>query len=689
MRVNKIISSILLGVFATVNISAKTSDKSTNRGMTPEELLTMTRVGAISLSPKKDKIVYNAGFPSIEANKIQTKIFVIDRNGKNKMQLTKNDQSQYSPTWIDGGKRIAFMAVKDDEMQLFSMLPDGTDIKQITNIKGGISGFLFSPQEKKIAIVKDVPFDSNKGKNIHKDLPKTSGLVIDDIMYRHWDEFVETIPHIFIAEYNGSLITEAKDILEGEPYEAPMKPFSGVEDISFSPDGRYLAYASRKKTGKEYAVSTNSDIYIYDMQSGTTKNITEGMMGYDTYPKFSPDGKSIAWISMERDGYEADLKRLFIMDIKSGNKKYATEGFEYDIDAISWKEDNKSIYFASCKEAEKNIFELDVKKGKIRQITSGSHDYVEFDYKNGVMVATRQSISLPNDIYDVSLKNGKETQITKENETLLSKLSPITVEKRWIKTTDGGNMLVWVVLPPNFDNTKKYPALLYCQGGPQSTVSQFFSYRWNLRLMAEQGYVVVAPNRHGVPGFGKAWNEQISGDYPGQNMSDYLTAIDEVAKESWVDKDHLGCVGASYGGFSVYYLAGNSGDRFKALIAHNGIFNMEMQYMTTEEMWFANWDMGGAPWDKDNKVAQRTFANSPDKFVNNWKTPILVIHSGKDYRIDQSQGFAAFNTAKLKGVPAIFLYFPDENHWVLKMQNAVLWHRTFFDWLDKWLKPKN
>lgn len=689
MRVNKIISSILLSVFATVNISAKTSDKSTNRVMTPEELLTMTRVGTISLSPKKDKIVYNAGFPSIEANKIHTRIFVIDRSGKNRIQLTKTDQNQYSPTWIDGGKRIAFMAVKDDEMQLFSMLPNGNDIKQMTNIKGGISGFLFSPQEKKIAIVKDVPFDSNKGKNIHKDLPKTSGLVIDDIMYRHWDEFVETIPHIFIAEYNGSLITEAKDILEGEPYEAPMKPFSGVEDISFSPDGRYLAYASRKKTGKEYAVSTNSDIYIYDMQSGTTKNITYGMMGYDTYPKFSPDGKSIAWISMERDGYEADLKRLFIMDIRSGNKKYATEGFEYDIDAISWKEDSKSIYFASCKEAEKNIFELDIKKGKIRQITSGSHDYVEFDYKNGVMVATRQSISLPTDIYDVSLKNGKETQITKENETLLSKLSPITVEKRWIKTTDGGNMLVWVVLPPNFDKTKKYPALLYCQGGPQSTVSQFFSYRWNLRLMAEQGYVVVAPNRHGVPGFGKAWNEQISGDYPGQNMSDYLTAIDEVSKETWVDKDHLGCVGASYGGFSVYYLAGNSGDRFKALIAHNGIFNMEMQYMTTEEMWFANWDMGGAPWDKENKVAQRTFANSPDKFVNNWKTPILVIHSGKDYRIDQSQGFAAFNTAKLKGVPARFLYFPDENHWVLKMQNAVLWHRTFFDWLDKWLKPKN
>lgn len=689
MRVNKIISSILLSVFATVNISAKTSDKSTNRGMTPEELLTMTRVGTISLSPKKDKIVYNAGFPSIEANKIHTRIFVIDRSGKNRIQLTKTDQNQYSPTWIDGGKRIAFMAVKDDEMQLFSMLPNGNDIKQMTNIKGGISGFLFSPQEKKIAIVKDVPFDSNKGKNIHKDLPKTSGLVIDDIMYRHWDEFVETIPHIFIAEYNGSLITEAKDILEDEPYEAPMKPFSGVEDISFSPDGRYLAYASRKKTGKEYAVSTNSDIYIYDMQSGTTKNITCEMMGYDTYPKFSPDGKSIAWISMERDGYEADLKRLFIMDIKSGNKKYATEGFEYDIDAISWKEDSKSIYFASCKEAEKNIFELDIKKGKIRQITSGSHDYVEFDYKNGVMVATRQSISLPNDIYDVSLKNGKETQITKENETLLSKLNPITVEKRWIKTTDGGNMLVWVVLPPNFDKTKKYPALLYCQGGPQSTVSQFFSYRWNLRLMAEQGYVVVAPNRHGVPGFGKAWNEQISGDYPGQNMSDYLTAIDEVSKETWVDKDHLGCVGASYGGFSVYYLAGNSGDRFKALIAHNGIFNMEMQYMTTEEMWFANWDMGGAPWDKENKVAQRTFANSPDKFVNNWKTPILVIHSCKDYRIDQSQGFAAFNTAKLKGVPARFLYFPDENHWVLKMQNAVLWHRTFFDWLDKWLKPNN
>lgn len=688
MRVKKLITTIILGLSAIICINAGNNQEKRKTPMTIEELLTMTRVGSFDLSPKKDKIVYTAGFPSIEKNKIQTKIVVVDRDGKNRTVLTSSDASQYSPVWIDGGSRIAFMEVKGDDMQVFSMMPDGKDIKQITNIQGGVSGFLFSPDEKNIVLIKDVPFDSHKGKNIHKDLPNTSGLVIDDIMYRHWDEWVETIPHIFIANYNGNEITEAKDILKGEPYEAPMKPFGGVEDISFSPDGKTIAYASRKKTGKDYAVSTNSDIYLYDIEKGTTKNITQGMMGYDTYPKFSPNGKYIAWIAMERDGYEADLKRLFIMDMKTGKKTYLTNGFEYDIDAICWKEDSKTIYFESCKEAEKNIFEIDIKKGKIRQITKGTHDYVGFSYKNGVMVGAKQSIALPTDIYDVDIKDGKETQITKENEALISRLASITVEKRWMKTTDGGNMLVWVVLPLNFDKTKKYPALLYCQGGPQSTISQFFSYRWNLRLMAEKGYVVVAPNRHGVPGFGKAWNEQISGDYPGQNMADYLTAIDEVAKEPWVDKEHLGCVGASYGGFSVYYLAGNSGDRFKALIAHNGIFNMEMQYMTTEEMWFANWDMGGAPWDKDNKVAQRTFANSPDKFVNNWKTPILVIHSGKDYRIDQSQGFAAFNTAKLKGVPAKFLYFPDENHWVLKMQNAVLWHRTFFDWLDTWLKDK-
>lgn len=658
-----------------------------------EELLEMQRVGSHELSPNAKDVVYTISFPSIENNKIRSEIFTISANGKDRKKLSDDKSSEYSPKWIAGGSRIAYMSMKDGEMQLFSMAKDGTDIRQLSFVKGGISDYLFSPDESKIIYVKDVPF-SNEAKNMYKDLPKTSGLVINDLMYRHWDEFVQSVPHLFLADFGVSGFSEGVDLLEGENFEAPMKPFPDIADVAWSPDGKEIAYVSRKKTGLEYSFSTNSDIYIYDIESKKTRNITEGMMGYDTHPKYSKDGKYIAWVSMERDGFEADLRRLFVMDRKTSKKVYVTEGFEYDINSFDWDEKDKSIYFISCKEAETNIFNIDISKvfakktakATIKQITSGQHDYVAFSLVGKNMIASRQSIEVPKDLYNVDLRKGNATQITFENKELLSRLDPIKVEKRWMKTTDGGNMLVWVVLPPNFDPNKKYPALLYCQGGPQSTVSQFFSYRWNLRLMAEKGYVVVAPNRHGVPGFGKAWNEQISGDYSGQNIKDYLTAIDNVSKEPWVDENKLGAVGASYGGYSVYYLAGNSGDRFKALIAHNGIFDLEMQYLTTEEMWFANWDMGGAPWDKDNKVAQRTFANSPSNSVANWKAPILVIHSGRDYRIDQSQGFAAFNAAKMRNVPSQFLYFPEENHWVLGMQNSVLWHRTFYNWLDKWLK---
>ena len=481
-------------------------------------------------------------------------------------------------------------------------------------------------------------------------------------------------------------ITSGKDILEGEPYEAPTKPFGGSEELSWSPDGKTLAYSSRKKTGLEYSLSTNTDIYLYDLSSGMTRNITEGNGGYDTHPRFSPDGSKISWISMERDGYEADLKRLFIQELKTGKKTFLTDGFEYDVDETVWSPDSKSIFFLATKHAEAQLWELALKGRKIRQITTGMHDYTSLDLQAGSLLAGRQSYTLPTDLYLVDPKTGRADQLTHENKETLDRLSPISVEKRWVKTTDGGNMLVWVILPPNFDKTKKYPALLFCQGGPQSAVSQFFSYRWNMRLMAEQGYIVIAPNRHGVPSFGKAWNEQISGDYSGQNIQDYLTAVDEVKKEPWVDADRLGCVGASYGGYSVFYLAGVHQKRFKAFIAHAGIFNLEMQYMTTEEMWFANWDMGGAPWEKDNAVAQRTFANSPHKLVGNWDTPILVIHGERDYRILAGQGMAAFNAAKLRGIPAELLIYPDENHWILRPQNALLWQRTYFDWLDKYLK---
>ena len=653
--------------------------------MTPEMMLSLARVGASSLSPDGKTIVYSVGFPNIKENKIRTELFSIASNGTGRRQLTKGIAGLHGARWIQQGRRISYISSESGEPQVWTMAPDGTDRKQVTRIEGGLSDYLFSPDETKLAYIKEIPFGKST-KEVYPDLPKSTGRIVTDLMYKHWDEWVETIPHIFIASVGNEPITSGKDILEGEPYEAPTKPFGGSEELSWSPDGKTLAYSSRKKTGLEYSLSTNTDIYLYDLASGMTRNITEGNGGYDTHPRFSPDGSKISWISMERDGYEADLKRLFIQELKTGKKTFLTDGFEYDVDETVWSPDSKSIFFLATKHAEAQLWELALKGRKIRQITTGMHDYTSLDLQAGKLLAGRQSYTLPTDLYLVDPKTGRADQLTHENKETLDRLSPISVEKRWVKTTDGGNMLVWVILPPNFDKTKKYPALLFCQGGPQSAVSQFFSYRWNMRLMAEQGYIVIAPNRHGVPSFGKAWNEQISGDYSGQNIQDYLTAVDEVKKEPWVDADRLGCVGASYGGYSVFYLAGVHQKRFKAFIAHAGIFNLEMQYMTTEEMWFANWDMGGAPWEKDNAVAQRTFANSPHKLVGNWDTPILVIHGERDYRILAGQGMAAFNAAKLRGIPAELLIYPDENHWILRPQNALLWQRTYFDWLDKYLK---
>ena len=652
--------------------------------MTPEMMLSLARVGASSLSPDGKTIVYSVGFPNIKENKIRTELFSIASNGTGRRQLTKGIAGLQAARWIQQGRRISYISSESGEPQVWTMAPDGTDRKQVTRIEGGLSDHLFSPDETKLAYIKEITFGKST-KEVYPDLPKATGRIVTDLMYKHWDEWVETIPHIFIASVGNEPITSGKDILEGEPYEAPTKPFGGSEELSWSPDGKTLAYSSRKKTGLEYSLSTNTDIYLYDLSSGTTRNITEGNGGYDTHPRFSPDGSKISWISMERDGYEADLKRLFIQELKTGKKTFLTDGFEYDVDETVWSPDSKSIFFLATKHAEAQLWELALKGRKIRQITTGMHDYTSLDLQAGRLLAGRQSYTLPTDLYLVDPKTGRADQLTHENKETLDRLSPISVEKRWVKTTDGGNMLVWVILPPNFDKTKKYPALLFCQGGPQSAVSQFFSYRWNMRLMAEQGYIVIAPNRHGVPSFGKAWNEQISGDYSGQNIQDYLTAVDEVKKEPWVDADRLGCVGASYGGYSVFYLAGVHQKRFKAFIAHAGIFNLEMQYMTTEEMWFANWDMGGAPWEKDNAVAQRTFANSPHKLVANWDTPILVIHGERDYRILAGQGMAAFNAAKLRGIPAELLIYPDENHWILRPQNALLWQRTYFNWLDKYL----
>ncbi len=676
----------LLSAMAATTLASGVS--SASKPMTPEMLLEMARVGEASLSPDGRMVVYQVSFPSIAANKSQSELFTISLDGKTpRKQITQTAAGEYSPTWIAGGKRIAFLSNESGAMQLWTMAADGSDRRQLTDIEGGIDSYKFSPDESKVLFVKEIKY-GKRTVDRYPDLPKASGRVIDSLMYKHWGEWVESIPHIFYASTTDGLIRSAKDILEGEPYEAPMKPFAPIDDVAWSADGKTIAYASRKKEGLAYALSTNSDIYLYNLESGQTRNITEGMMGYDQEPTFSPDGKMIAWTSMERDGYEADIKRLFVMNLQTGEKTFLTEGWEYNVDHPQWSSGSEGLYYIATVEAEANLFYIPLKGKKIRQITRGQHNYVSMQVQNGQILAGRQSTILPTDLYRVDLKTGNAVAITAENAGVLAQLGDTRSEKRWMTTTDGKKMLVWVVFPPNFDPTKKYPSLLYCQGGPQSPVSQYFSYRWNPRLMAEQGYIVIMPNRRGVPGFGKEWNEQISGDYSGQNIKDYLTAVDEMKKEPYIDHKRIGAIGASYGGYSVFYLAGHHEGRFSAFIAHAGIFNLEMQYMETEEMWFANWDMGGAPWDKKNAVAQRTFANSPHHFVDKWDTPILVIHGELDFRILASQGMAAFNAAQLRGIPSQLLIFPDENHWVLRPQNALLWQRTFFGWLDKWLGEK-
>ncbi len=653
--------------------------------MSPELLWAMGRVGGVQVSPDGKRVLYSVSYYSVEQDKSNSDLFMMNADGTGKYQLTDTEFRETAAKWFKGGEKIAYLSSKSGSMQLWIMDADGSDKERVTDVEGGISDFAFSPDETKLLYVADVKY-GQRTVDLHPDLPKSSGIIVNDLMYKHWDEWKQSVPHPFVADFTGKKIKNVKDILEGEPYESPMKPFGGIEQLAWSPDGKTIAYTSRKKEGIAYAVSTNSDIYFYDLATGKTENKTEGMMGYDQNPAFSPNGKWLMWQSMERDGYEADKNRLFVMNLATGEKTDMSATFDQNVESPVWTKDSKSIYFVSVWHAKTQIYRLDMADGKIKQITEGQHDFESVHPAANTLIAVRHSMSKPNEIYAVNPKNGSTKELSFENKHILSKIEMGRVEERWVTTTDNKQMLVWVIYPPKFDPNKKYPTLLYCQGGPQSAVSQFWSYRWNMQTFAASDYIIVAPNRRGLPGFGQEWLEQISGDYGGQNMKDYLAAIDAVAKEPFVDKDRLGAVGASYGGFSVYWLAGHHEKRFKAFIAHDGMFNLDQQYLETEEMWFVNWDLGGAYWEKDNAVAQRSYANSPHLFVDKWDTPILVIHGEKDYRILASQGMAAFNAAKLRGVPAKLLIYPDENHWVLKPQNGVLWQRTFVGWLDQWLK---
>lgn len=655
--------------------------------MTPEALWTMGRIGGMNVSPDGKKVVYTVAYYSVPENKSNREVFVMNADGSDNKQITKTPYAENEAVWIKGGSKIAFLCAESGSSQLWEMNPDGSDRKQLSAYEKDIEGFAFSPDEKRVLFISQVKTVKSTADK-YPDLDKATGIVVTDLMYKHWDEWVTTAPHPFIADFDGKSIGNPVDVMEGELFESPMKPFGGIEQLAWNTTSDKVAYTSRKKTGKEYAISTNSDIYIYDLKTRQTTNISEGIMGYDTNPQYAPDGKSVAWLSMDRDGYEADQNRLMVMNLETGEKTFVSKDFDSNVDSYCWSADCGRIYFTGVWHGESQVYQIDLKEvNKITPLTEGMYDYSSVSLLGDKLIAQRHSLRMGDEIYSIDLTpDYKVTQLTFENKQIYDQLTMGKVEGHWMKTTDGKQMLTWVIYPPKFDPNKKYPTLLFCEGGPQSPVSQFWSYRWNMQIMAANDYIVVAPNRRGLPGFGMEWNEAVSGDYGGQCMRDYFTAIDEMAKEPYVDKDRLGCVGASFGGFSVYWLAGHHDKRFKAFIAHDGIFNMEMQYLETEEMWFANWDMGGAYWEKQNATAQRTFANSPHKFVDKWDTPILCIHGEKDYRILANQGMAAFDAAVLRGVPAELLIYPDENHWVLKPQNGILWQRTFFEWLDMWVK---
>ena len=645
-----------------------------SKGVLTEEILWyLGRVNHPQVSPDGKSILYAVKYFDYKENRGNQELYVMDVNGENVIQITTTPDDEFAACWRPDGKKIAYLRNGDNGAQIWECNPDGKEHTQVTNIEDGINSFVYSPDLKHIAYTKSVQV-SPRITDLYPDLPKANAMIYDDLMYRHWDHWNDgTYEHLFIASYP-AMETEV-ELLAGEKFHA--------EEPTWSPDGKQLAYSCKRLSGKEFAESTNTDIFIYNLESKKTTNLSEGNQGYDMSPVFSLDGNKIAWWSMETPGFESDRKRLFIHDFTANESKDYSKTFDQNASDFVWSKDGEKLYFLSCIEATHQIYVLTLANGEIAKLTDGDHDYNTLALAEDRLIVSKTTHALPTELFSINLQDGSEKQITFENQDILSKITLGKTEKRWVKTTDGKSMLTWVILPPNFDPNKKYPTLLYCQGGPQQSVSQFFSYRWNFQMMSAHGYIVVAPNRRGLPGFGSEWNNQISLDYGGQNMKDYLSAIDDVAKEPYVDAAHLGAVGASYGGFSVYWLAGHHQKRFKALIAHCGMFNLESWYGTTEELFFANHDIGGAYW---KKPAPKSYDFSPHKFIGNWDTPLLVIHGGNDFRIPYTEGMQAFDAAQMQGIPSRFLFFPDETHFVVKPQNAILWQREFFRFLDEYLK---
>ncbi len=614
--------------------------------LSPEMLWKLGRVSPLGISQDKNYILYDVGIPNMENNKINHKTYRIPVSGGN--------------------------------------------AELLDNTNGLLKDTKVSPDGKYKLESRSVPILKVTGATLFPDLPKSDVYVYTSLDYRHWDTWEDgNFDHVFLVPTSSESVNGAIDLMKDEPYDCPQKPFGGDEDYIWNPDGKHVVYVTKKKTGTAYAISTNTDLYEYDITTGQTKNLTEDNKGYDLAPAYNNNGW-LAWLSMRRDGYESDKQDLKVM--KDGKVINLTREID-DLHVLSfmWGNDGKTIYFTAPVNGTLQLFSISFTpevraKTTITQITKGDFDITGITGQVGNrLIVTRTDMNHVAEIYAVNLPDGTLTQLSHVNDQAYKNIALCKTERRFVTTTDNKQMLVWVIYPPHFDATKKYPTLLYCQGGPQSPLTQFYSFRWNFQLMASQGYIVVAPSRRGMPGFGTAWNEEVSKDWGGQAMKDYLSAIDAVSKEAYVDKQRLGCVGASFGGFSVFELAGMHNKRFKTFIAHDGVFDFRSMYGTTDEMWFENWEKGGAYWEKNNPVAQRSFSQSPSNFVDKWDTPIMIIQGGRDYRVPIEQGQQAFQAAQLRGIKSKFIYLPEENHWVLKPQNAMVWQREFFDWLKETL----
>ncbi|MCR4965342.1 MAG: S9 family peptidase [Bacteroidales bacterium] len=660
---------------------------------TPEVMWALGKMGEKTVSPEGKQIAYTVTYYDVDENKGNAEIYLISTKGGDASQMTTTAASEFNLVWKDENTLLFCRG-----SEILSMDVKSGKEKVLGTVETGIEGFKLAPDGKSIVYVTTKPV-TRPGHldKLYKGLDKSTGRINEDLMYRHWDNWVDEYPQIFLASFDGKKIdVKNSTCLIDSTFECPMRPWGGVEQFNYSPDSKTIAYTCRKKTGKDYALSTNSDIYLYDIEKKTTRNISEGIMGYDQNPVFSNDGKMIAWESMERDGYESDKLRLMVMDLATGERTDMSTNFDYNFSGITWTADDKEILGVANYRGMDEIFACNRATKEFRQISHGYHDIHGFDLVGDKLYADQVSMQYPSEIYVYNLNDDKADgkKVSAINDDILSQVRMGKVEEHWITTVDGKKMLTWLIYPYNYDSTKVYPALLYCEGGPQSMVSQFWSTRWNFMVMSGGGYFIIAPNRRGTIGFGTEWTEEISGDYGGLCMQDYMRAADFFTDSvKQIDKERLGACGASFGGFSIYWLAGHNHDvpgykdgrRLKALLAHNGMFNFEQQYLETEELWFTNWDLGGPYWEK-NATTEKSFAFSPHRYVDKWNTPLCVVHSEFDFRIVASQGMAAYNAAKLRGLDARYLYFPDETHWVLKPQNSLLWHRNFLDWFDTHLK---